>query len=254
MGPGHAHPRAAGPGPGCPPLDPHKPAAATTSTSRSSTTASRSTPFRGSKASGSVALARRRIGWATAGGSRSTARSPSIRTAGSCRRAAPMGSGSSAKPSSSCETTPAPVRSRARGPRSWRREEARLQACCSSSGTARDGRAAQRTSLEEGRQDTGAAPRGGQGDLRGERLPRGSDLRHRRARRPVARVLLPLLRVEGRDLPRGRRCARGAAQRALRRRQRPGRFVLRRHHVGAAAGVQPPVSGGLPRTRPGSWG
>ena len=51
-------------------------------------------------------------------------------------------------------------------------------------------------------------------------LPRGPHLRHRRAGRALARVLLPLLRFEGADLPRGRRGAGGPAHRAARRRGR----------------------------------
>ena len=51
-------------------------------------------------------------------------------------------------------------------------------------------------------------------------LPRSPHLRHRRAGRPLPRLLLPLLRREGADLPRGRRGPGGTAHRARRCRPR----------------------------------
>ena len=76
VGPGRAHPRAAGPRPGGPPVDPHRRSGPTTSTWPSSTTASPSTASRGSRPSASAASARRRTSSTAARTSPSTACCP----------------------------------------------------------------------------------------------------------------------------------------------------------------------------------
>ena len=69
----------------------------------------------------------------------------------------------------------------------------------------------------------GATRRRRQADLRGGRVPRCPDLRHHPARRHVARIVLLLLRLQGRDLPGGRGRRRRRTERtARRRRPRPG--------------------------------
>ncbi len=60
-------------------------------------------------------------------------------------------------------------------------------------------------------------------EFEADRVPRNPHLRHRQARRHVARQLLPLLRFEGADLPRGRRGPGSAAHRTRRRRRHPPR-------------------------------
>ena len=78
------------------------------------------------------------------------------------------------------------------------------------------GRRRAQTTVTQGREDARTPRRGRQSGVRARRLPRRSDRRHRRHRQARARQLLPLLRLEGRDLPRGRRSAGRAADRATR--------------------------------------
>ena len=80
-------------------------------------------------------------------------------------------------------------------------------------------RSAGGAALAEGRRHPRPTRRLRQGGVRGDRLPRDTHLRHRHACRDVARDLLPLLRFEGADLPRGRRGPGSPAHRPRRRRR-----------------------------------
>jgi acetyl-CoA acetyltransferase/uncharacterized OB-fold protein len=107
-----------------------------TSTSRSSTTASRSTPSRGSKHSASATSARRWTGSTAGGASRSTETCRSTRTAGSSPRDAPTASASSPRPSRSSAAKPANGRSPVRGPPWSPPAAAHPRVCCSCAPTA----------------------------------------------------------------------------------------------------------------------
>ena len=105
---------------------------------------------------------------------------------------------------------------------------------------------ARRSTVAEGRGDSRPPRRVRQERVRGDRIPRGTHLRHRQACRHVSRQLLPLLRFEGTDLPRGRRDAGGPAHRPGRRRR-----TRRRHHrVRPNPACQSALLRALPRQRP----
>ena len=90
-------------------------------------------------------------------------------------------------------------------------------------------RKAERAAVAQGGRDPGAPRERGEGGLRAGRLPRRPHLRHRRASRALARILLPLLRVEGGGLPRGRGRGRRAPERSAEQRHpRPDRRRRRR--------------------------
>ena len=72
----------------------------------------------------------------------------------------------------------------------------------------------------QGGPDPGPSARRRQGGVRDLWLPGGPHHRHRRAGRPLARILLPLLRFQGADLPRGGRGPGGAPHPSRRRRRR----------------------------------
>ena len=113
------------------------------------------------------------------------------------------------------------------------------------------GEKAQWAPVPQGGRDTGAARRRRRRRSSSRRFPRRPHLRHRRAGRPLARILLPLLRIEGRGLPRGRGRGGGAPQRAaLQRHPRPvvhGAPFERIHEA------HPASTSRATATRPASW-
>ncbi len=112
------------------------------------------------------------------------------------------------------------------------------------------GRRRAQTTVTQGREDARTARRGRQDSVRARRLPRRSDRRHRRDRQARARQLLPLLRLEGRDLPRGRRSPGRAADRTTRVRAAQ---VHRRDADRPDPPLEPRATSSATATKPRSW-